>query len=57
MDNSHDAAFFTDDTTHIYILEDYVYHDVLINRIGRSCSDSLREEISKVMDETIPMFD
>jgi len=26
-------AFYTDDPTHIYLLEDYIFHDVLVNRI------------------------
>jgi len=26
-------AFYTDDPTHIYLLEDYIFHDILINRI------------------------
>jgi sugar-specific transcriptional regulator TrmB len=26
-------AFYTDDTTHIYLLEDYIFHDVLVNRV------------------------
>lgn len=26
-------AFYTDDPTHIYLLEDYIFHDVLVNRV------------------------
>ncbi|AKN30224.1 transcriptional regulator [Clostridium carboxidivorans P7] len=26
-------AFYTDDPTHIYLLEDYIFHDIVINRL------------------------
>ncbi|MGE8205568.1 TrmB family transcriptional regulator [Heyndrickxia sp. NPDC080065] len=28
-----DTAFYTDDPVHIYLLENYIWHDVLVNRI------------------------
>ena len=45
-------AFYTDDPVHIYLLEDYVWHDVLVNRLVRrskmTCSNGLlqREDLS-----------
>ena len=35
-------AFYTDDPVHIYLLEDYVWHDVLVNRLVRRSQDDLR---------------
>ena len=45
-------AFYTDDPVHIYLLEDYVWHDVLVNRLVRRSQDDLhngllqREDLS-----------
>lgn len=33
------VAFYTDDPLHIYLLEDYVWHDVLVNRLVRHSQD------------------
>ena len=33
-------AFYTDDPIHIYLLEDYVWHDVLVNRLVRHSQDN-----------------
>ncbi|WP_423798320.1 TrmB family transcriptional regulator [Neobacillus sp. SAB-20_R2A] len=35
------VAFYTDDPVHIYLLEDYVWHDVLVNRLVRRSQDDL----------------
>ncbi|MCM3217031.1 helix-turn-helix domain-containing protein [Niallia taxi] len=39
-------AFYTDDPVHIYLLEDYVWHDVLVNRLVRRSSDDLEKWIT-----------
>ncbi|HDR7950774.1 TPA: TrmB family transcriptional regulator [Bacillus toyonensis] len=40
------VAFYTDDPVHIYLLEDYVWHDVLVNRLVRSSQDNLEQWIT-----------
>jgi len=40
------TAFYTDDPVHIYLLEDYVWHDVLVNRLVRRSQDDLEKWIS-----------
>ena len=39
-------AFYTDDPVHIYLLEDYVWHDVLVNRLVRRSQDDLQQWIN-----------
>jgi len=39
-------AFYTDDPVHIYLLEDYVWHDVLVNRLARRSQDDLEKWIT-----------
>lgn len=39
-------AFYTDDPVHIYLLEDYVWHDVLVNRLVRRSQDHLEQWIT-----------
>lgn len=42
------SAFLTDDEMHLYILEDYIWHDVLVNRlVKRNGDDSLEEWVKK----------
>ena len=41
-----ELAFYTDDPVHIYLLEDYVWHDVLVNRLVRRSSDDLEKWIT-----------
>ncbi|MEK4841365.1 TrmB family transcriptional regulator [Bacillus sp. FSL L8-0152] len=40
------VAFYTDDPVHIYLLEDYVWHDVLVNRLVRRSQDNLEQWIT-----------
>ncbi|MBR9656775.1 MULTISPECIES: TrmB family transcriptional regulator [Bacillus] len=40
------VAFYTDDPVHIYLLEDYVWHDVLVNRLVRRSKDDLEQWIT-----------
>ncbi|WP_110926597.1 TrmB family transcriptional regulator [Bacillus massiliglaciei] len=40
-------AFYTDDPVHIYLLEDYVWHDVLVNRLVRRSQDQLEKWITE----------
>jgi sugar-specific transcriptional regulator TrmB len=42
-----EVAFFTNDPVHIYLLEDYVWHDVLVNRLVKQSSKDLNEWITK----------
>ncbi len=39
-------AFYTDDPVHIYLLEDYVWHDVLVNRLVRRSKKDLEKWIT-----------
>ena len=41
-----ELAFYTDDPVHIYLLEDYVWHDVLVNRLVRRSEDDLEQWVS-----------
>ncbi|WP_097073738.1 TrmB family transcriptional regulator [Lysinibacillus xyleni] len=34
-------AFYTNDPVHIYLLEDYIWHDVLVNRIVKGSNEDL----------------
>jgi sugar-specific transcriptional regulator TrmB len=40
------VAFYTDDPVHIYLLEDYVWHDVLVNRLVRRSQEDLDKWIT-----------
>ncbi|MET4563444.1 sugar-specific transcriptional regulator TrmB [Lysinibacillus parviboronicapiens] len=42
-----ELAFFTDDPIHIYLLEDYIWHDVLVNRLVKRSKDDLGDWITK----------
>lgn len=42
-----DLAFFTDDAFHINFLEDYIWHDVLVNRLVKRSDDNLNDWITK----------
>ncbi|MFJ1137402.1 TrmB family transcriptional regulator [Bacillus cereus group sp. BfR-BA-01354] len=44
--NERSIAFYTDDPVHIYLLEDYVWHDVLVNRFIRRSQDNLENWIT-----------
>jgi HTH-type transcriptional regulator, sugar sensing transcriptional regulator len=39
-------AFYTNDPVHIYLLEDYIWHDVLVNRLVRRSKDDLEQWIT-----------
>lgn len=39
-------TFYTDDPVHIYLLEDYVWHDVLVSRLARRSQDDLEHWIT-----------
>ena len=42
------SAFLTDDEMHLYILEDYIWHDVLVNRlVKRNGDESLEQWVKK----------
>ncbi|MFJ8090276.1 TrmB family transcriptional regulator [Lysinibacillus sp. NPDC095746] len=43
----HETAFITNDPVHIYLLEDYIWHDVLINRLLKRDDTELEEWITK----------
>ncbi|MEH7350300.1 TrmB family transcriptional regulator [Gottfriedia acidiceleris] len=40
------VAFYTNDPVHIYLLEDYIWHDVLVNRLVRRSQDNLEQWIT-----------
>ncbi|MGG2026991.1 helix-turn-helix domain-containing protein [Gottfriedia sp. S16(2024)] len=40
------VAFYTNDPVHIYLLEDYIWHDVLVNRLVRRSQDNLEKWIT-----------
>jgi len=40
------VAFYTNDPVHIYLLEDYIWHDVLVNRLVRRSEDDLEQWIT-----------
>ncbi|KMY32098.1 transcriptional regulator [Lysinibacillus xylanilyticus] len=42
-----ETAFITNDPVHIYLLEDYIWHDVLINRLLKRDDTVLEEWITK----------
>ena len=44
-------AFYTDDAVHIYLLEDYVWHDVLVNRLIKKQGSPLDNWIIPEMEE------
>lgn len=46
-----DNAFYTDDNIHIYLLEDYIFHDVLLNRIAERDND--QQAASKLIFEIL----
>lgn len=42
------VAFYTDDSVHIFLLEDYIWHDVLVNRLVKHSQDhNLEDWITK----------
>ncbi|WP_407656745.1 TrmB family transcriptional regulator [Lysinibacillus yapensis] len=43
---SRNLAFYTDDPVHIYLLENYIWHDVLVNRIVKSSNEDFDQWIS-----------
>lgn len=34
-------AFYTDDPVHIYLLENYIWHDILVNRLVRDSDQNM----------------
>lgn len=44
-------AFYTDDTTHIYLLEDYIFHDVLVNRVLEK--ENKQQEATKLISDIL----
>lgn len=38
------SAFLTDDPMHVYILEDYIWHDVLVNRLVKKTHDEMLDD-------------
>lgn len=45
-------AFYTEDTTHIYLMEDYMIHDILINRLiaDKDSKDKLVRMMTAIVD-------
>lgn len=44
-------AFYTDDPTHIYLLEDYIFHDVLVNRVIEK--ENKQQEANQMISEIL----
>lgn len=44
--NEREIAFYTDDPIHIRILEDYIWHDVLVNRLVKHSDENLEQWIT-----------
>ena len=44
-------AFYTEDTSHIYLLEDYMIHDMVVNRLVSDKENE--EELSSMMREIL----
>lgn len=44
-------AFYTDDPTHIYLLEDYIFHDVLVNRVLEK--ENKQQETAKLIQDIL----
>ncbi|MCL1697020.1 TrmB family transcriptional regulator [Lysinibacillus sp. BPa_S21] len=45
--SNQEMAFITNDPVHIYLLEDYIWHDVLVNRLLKRDDQELEEWITK----------
>ncbi|MDA7027090.1 helix-turn-helix domain-containing protein [Bacillus sp. CLL-7-23] len=45
-----ETAFYTDDPVHIYLLENYIWHDVLVNRLVKKEKDDIENWISNERD-------
>ncbi|WP_445477301.1 TrmB family transcriptional regulator [Lysinibacillus irui] len=45
--SAQETAFITNDPVHIYLLEDYIWHDVLINRLVKRDDQELEDWIAK----------
>lgn len=47
-----EIAFYTDDPVHIYLLENYIWHDILVNRLIKETKKEDTENwISKERDD------
>nr|WP_106782870.1 TrmB family transcriptional regulator [Lysinibacillus timonensis] len=44
--DARNLAFYTNDPVHIYLLEDYIWHDVLVNRIVKSSNEDFDKWIA-----------
>lgn len=44
-------AFYTEDTTHIYLMEDYMLHDILVNRL--ITDKEIEEKLTLMMKEIV----
>lgn len=44
--NEREIAFYTDDPIHIRLIEDYIWHDVLVNRLVKQSEENLEQWIS-----------
>lgn len=44
-------AFYTEDTSHIYLMEDYILHDMVVNHFIESEED--RSKMVRIMQEIV----
>ncbi|MGM9924475.1 MAG: TrmB family transcriptional regulator [Bacillus sp. (in: firmicutes)] len=45
-----EIAFYTDDPIHIYLLENYIWHDILVNRLAKQSGENTETWISSERD-------
>ena len=48
-------AFYTDDPTHIFLMEDYIYHDIILNRVFEKENDE--QETFKITKDIFTEMD
>ncbi|MCP3742008.1 TrmB family transcriptional regulator [Rossellomorea sp. BNER] len=46
-----ETAFYTDDPVHIYLLENYIWHDILVNRLVKKGKEDTENWIAKEREE------
>lgn len=44
-------AFYTEDSSHIYLMEDYILHDMVINRLIENKGD--KDRMTQMMQEFV----
>ncbi|MGE7836983.1 TrmB family transcriptional regulator [Viridibacillus arvi] len=50
-----ETAFYTDDPVHIYLLENYIWHDILVNRLVKKQNDEVEKWIATEREQFFSM--